>query len=137
MTRHAFDRTSLSARLPATPDAPAIARRHLDVWLPGSITDGDRGALRLLVTELVTNSVRHSDVDQDAVALDVDVDGDLIRVRVSDGGTGFEPHTPKPRGASGGYGLFLVERMAERWGVERKAGTQVWFELALTPPARA
>ena len=46
---------------------------------------------------------------------------------------GFKPGKPKPRGADGGFGLFLVERMASRWGIDTRDGTRVWFELELTP----
>jgi anti-sigma regulatory factor (Ser/Thr protein kinase) len=134
MTAHAFGHASLSTDLPATNDAPALARRALDRWLPDSVSDGDRGALRLLVTELVTNSVRHSNAGQAIVGLAARADADMIRIEVSDRGAGFVPGTPTPRGADGGYGLFLVERMTERWGVDRGDGTQVWFELALAPP---
>jgi anti-sigma regulatory factor (Ser/Thr protein kinase) len=52
-----------------------------------------------------------------------------LRVEVHDRGPGFEMRKPKPRGSSGGYGLFLVERMSDRWGVQRNDTTYVWFEL--------
>jgi serine/threonine-protein kinase RsbW len=112
-------------------ETPTLARRQLDRWLPASIAEHDRGALRLLVSELVTNCVRHAASDVDGgVELALRVDRSTIRVEVHDGGTGFEPPVaPRPRGADGGYGLFLVERMASRWGVDTRAGTRVWFEL--------
>ena len=52
-----------------------------------------------------------------------------------DGGAGFKPAGSEPRGADGGFGLFLVERMASRWGVETRDGTRVWFELDLATGA--
>jgi anti-sigma regulatory factor (Ser/Thr protein kinase) len=117
-------------------DTPTMARRQLDRWLPATVGEGDRGALRLLVSELVTNCVRHADVPRDAaVELAVRVAGKTIRVEVHDGGTGFAPTAVRPRGADGGYGLFLVERMASRWGVDTARGTRVWFELDLEPVA--
>jgi anti-sigma regulatory factor (Ser/Thr protein kinase) len=118
-------------------ETPTLARRQLDRWLPDSLAEDDRGALRLLVSELVTNCVRHANAGEAApVELAVRVAPDTIRVEVHDGGAGFDPaRTRRPRGVGGGYGLFLVERMASRWGVDRDAGTRVWFELDLAPAA--
>jgi anti-sigma regulatory factor (Ser/Thr protein kinase) len=87
--------------------------------------------VRLLVSELVTNSVRHSGSGPpESVGLDVAVDSDTIRVEVRDPGSGFEP---RPRTADrnrpGGWGLYLVDRLADRWGVVRNHFTRVWFEI--------
>ena len=122
-------------------ETPAVARHELERWLPPSLADSDRGALRLLVSELVTNSVRHAAASHSPVGLAVRIATGTIRVEVRDGGTGFEPGTPTPRAGDdaagyGGYGLFLVERMASRWGVERDDGTLVWFELDLAHDER-
>jgi len=117
-------------------DTPSVARHELERWLPDSLGESERGALRLLVSELVTNSIRHAGETEAPVALDVRIDDGTIRVEVGDRGTGFEPKLPVPRGADegfGGYGLFLVERMASRWGVDTADGTRVWFELDLAP----
>ena len=120
-------------------ETPALARHELERWLPTSMAESDRGALRLLVSELVTNSIRHAAAAESPVGLAVRIAAQTIRVEVHDGGAGFTPGTPTPRGADGGfggYGLFLVERMASRWGVEIDHGTRVWFELDLTPAGR-
>ena len=122
-------------------ETPAVARHELERWLPASLAETDRGALRLLVSELVTNSVRHAAASQRPVGLNVRIATGTIRVEVRDGGTGFDPGTPRPRRGDeaagyGGYGLFLVERMASRWGVERDDGTLVWFELDLASAER-
>jgi anti-sigma regulatory factor (Ser/Thr protein kinase) len=93
--------------------------------------------LLLLATEVVTNAVRHSGEGAADVEVVVDVDSDTVRVAVRDSGPGFERRpTGDPRGSrmpeSSGWGLYLVERLAERWGVERRPdGNEVWFELAL------
>ncbi|MEA2412662.1 MAG: serine/threonine-protein kinase RsbW [Thermoleophilaceae bacterium] len=89
--------------------------------------------VRLLVSELVTNSVRHADARaNDHVQLEVSFDDATLHVQVADSGTGFEP---RPREAAmtkaGGWGLFLVERLADRWGVARNSRTRVWFEIDL------
>ena len=85
-------------------------------------------AVRLLVTELVTNSVRYASGPQ--VRLRVAPTPDRVRVEVSDDGPGFTgPHTPDPVNG-GGYGLVLVERLADDWGVCRhEQATTVWFEM--------
>ena len=122
-----------SASFDAALETPALARHKLEGWLPSSLGESHRGALRLLVSELVTNSVRHVVGSTKPVVLAVQIGTRAIRVEVHDGGAGFEPGTPVPRGADGGFGLFLVERMASRWGVDTRDGTRVWFELDLAP----
>jgi anti-sigma regulatory factor (Ser/Thr protein kinase) len=124
---------SFTARYDPALETPALARHALEHWLPPSVPEGDRGTLRLLVSELVTNSVRHVAGSTQPVELAVRIGKRAIRVEVRDGGAGFEPGRLEPRGADGGFGLFLVERMASRWGVETQDGTRVWFELDLAP----
>ncbi len=127
---------SFTARFDSALETPALARNQLESWLPHSLSEGKRGALRLLVSELVTNSVRHVAGSAEPVELAVRIGAREIRVEVRDGGAGFDPGKPVPRGADGGFGLFLVERMASRWGVETQDGTRVWFELDLLPGGR-
>jgi anti-sigma regulatory factor (Ser/Thr protein kinase) len=117
----------LSLRLDRSPGAAAKARRGL-AKLRGDLDAPLMETLRLLVTELVTNSVRHTGAD--AVMLKVLVGNTAVWTEVTDAGPGFAPEA----GASGadhtGWGLFLVERLAERWGVSKDGhGTKVWFEL--------
>ena len=87
--------------------------------------------VRLLVSELVTNSVRHSNIRHaDPVRMRVLASASTVRVEVCDPGDGFEP---RPRDADrtrpGGWGLYLVDELADRWGVSRDDGTRVWFEI--------
>jgi anti-sigma regulatory factor (Ser/Thr protein kinase) len=85
--------------------------------------------IRLLVSELVTNSVQHASVSaEDSIRLHVDVRGQTVRVEVTDNGPGFEPVDPVPDTTTdSGWGLFLVNQLADRWGVDRK--NCVWFEI--------
>ena len=87
--------------------------------------------VELLVSELATNSVRHAGCDESAeISMEADVREDCVRLLVCDEGAGFEHVTPAPdpdRG--GGYGLLLLDRLADRWGVERNGGFCVWFEV--------
>lgn len=87
--------------------------------------------VRLLVSELIVNAVRHAGVGADGfVLLQVDVATDKVRVAVADGGPGFIPPSDQITGeaaSDSGWGLFFVSQLADRWGVE--AGGQVWFEM--------
>jgi anti-sigma regulatory factor (Ser/Thr protein kinase) len=83
--------------------------------------------LRLLITELVTNSVRHTRAD--SIGLKVLVGRNAVWTEVTDRGPGFDLDHARD-GDRTGWGLFLVERLAERWGVNQDGdATKVWFEL--------
>jgi anti-sigma regulatory factor (Ser/Thr protein kinase) len=88
--------------------------------------------VELIVSELATNSVRHAGCgESDELAMEADVRPDRVHVRLSDSGSGFEPHRPEPppTGSAGGYGLVLLERLSDRWGIQREEGFSVWFEV--------
>lgn len=87
-------------------------------------------SVRLLVTELVTNSVRHAGAG--AVELVVVVGRERVRVEISNPGAPFEPSVREAgRVSESGWGLFLVDRLSDDWGVIDDAGHQrVWFEMA-------
>ena len=121
---------AVSVDFEAGPEAAAWARNAL--LAVEQEVDADLMAdVRLLVSELVTNSVRHSGVGPpDSVGLDVAVDSETIRVEVRDNGSGFEPRRRDPnRTRPGGWGLYLVDMLADRWGVVRNHFTRVWFEI--------
>lgn len=88
--------------------------------------------LRLLVTELVTNAVRHARVDPlDGIELGVDCAADRVRVQVRDGGDGFNEFLPIPSADDvAGRGLYLVHQVASSWGIDPGPPFGVWFELA-------
>jgi anti-sigma regulatory factor (Ser/Thr protein kinase) len=110
----------------ATPDAPSEARTALKELLSGFAVDPTAGDdIRLLVSELVTNALRHSGTDE--IRLTVRP-GDPLRFGVHDTGHGMPRIRDDDR--PGGYGLPLVERLALRWGVERLPhGKTVWFDV--------
>jgi anti-sigma regulatory factor (Ser/Thr protein kinase) len=90
--------------------------------------------LRLLVSELVTNSVLHGGVGPDGhVELHVDLPDNRVRVEVCDDGDGWIPQVRSPSldsdQAAGGWGLLLVGAIADSWGVEAGERTCVWFEI--------
>ena len=87
--------------------------------------------VRLLLSEVVTNAVRHSGAPAGAkIGLTVSVSRGSVRAEVSDGGRGFEPiPRARPQLEAGGWGLHLVDRLADRWGVDRGRSVRVWFEI--------
>ena len=123
-------------RLSAAPEAAAEARRALDD-LGGELPGGRMRDVRLLVSELVTNAVRHADLaGEDVIELVIELADHRLRVEVHDPGGGFVPSAPSPDPARpSGWGLYLVAELADRWGVDSDDRTRVWFELDL--PAAA
>jgi serine phosphatase RsbU (regulator of sigma subunit)/integral membrane sensor domain MASE1/anti-sigma regulatory factor (Ser/Thr protein kinase) len=117
-------------RLPGRPGAVPSARRALRELEPG-LERAVFANLRLLVSELVTNSIRHAHAPASAsLELRATVFADRVRVEVGDAGHGFDPSEPVPnRDTASGWGLYLVDQLADRWGVANTHGTNVWFEL--------
>jgi anti-sigma regulatory factor (Ser/Thr protein kinase) len=109
------------------PASAATARQFVNDTLGGWGCDALSEAARLLVSELVTNSVLHARTDVELV------------VRLRRGGVRVEVHDASPVApvvrryedeAMTGRGLALVDQLASRWGVEsRGGGKTVWFEL--------
>ena len=119
---------TVSVELPRTPRAPFLARRALDS-LEGSLDPSVLPDVRLLVTELITNSVKYG--GDGPVRLEVQASEDSVRAEIIDQGVGF---TPKVRDADldrvGGWGLHLTEHLTSRWGTY-EGSTHVWFEIDL------
>ena len=117
-------------RLPGGPSAAATARRAVG-QLRADFDEPTMETLRLLVTELVANSVRHAKAR--FVSVKAVVTGASVWLEVSDEGPGFEVERAMRHSAQStesGWGLLLVERLANRWGIRRDGGaTHVWFEL--------
>ena len=119
----------LDAELANGPFAAREARRKIagiGAALPQQVVSD----VTLLVSELVTNSYRHGGLPKsDAIRLRVLSEGGTIRIEVADGGRAGRPEVREPD-VDGGWGLRIVEELADRWGADRgAAGTTVWFEL--------
>src|SRR5215217_7611019 len=98
-----------------------------DLLLPEKLED-----VRLVVSELVTNSVLHVGLSpDDQIWLSVEASAESVRGRVCDLGPGFRmPSKLGPRSDfSGGWGLPIVDRISDRWGVDRNSCACVWFEI--------
>jgi len=113
----------------------AQARRAVeDDDVPEDLLDD----VRLVLSELVTNSLRHSDLRQGGwIGVRTLRRPGGVRVEVCDPGPGFPPPPPLPRSSSpfGGRGLLIVDRLASRWGAHRTADGrwEVWADLDRQP----
>lgn len=130
-------RLNLQVTLPTGDGAVRLARRVTrDVLARWRLAHVEDTAV-LLVSELVTNAVRHAR-DTYAIALDLEVGTTWLRIEVQDA----DPRWPKPRTPGSldesGFGLVLVDALAGTWGVRETAtGKAVWAELDIRPPAEA
>jgi anti-sigma regulatory factor (Ser/Thr protein kinase) len=124
----------LDITVAAAPTAAGEARRALAA--SHMVTSEQEPALLLLVSELVTNSVRHAGLGhEDPIRLRARSDAVCTYVEVCDAGrSGRVPDRREPGLETlepGGLGLMLVDEMADRWGVhQHDHETCVWFELA-------
>ena len=122
---------AITFALPVTPTAPAAARQRARSL--GASVDGLQSDLELLLTELVTNVVRHSGLtEQEQMTVSIRADRSRVFAAVTDTGRGFKRPVallPRPSRMIGGYGLMLVDRIASHWGVAENNPTRVWFEL--------
>ena len=116
--------------LPALPGAVSEAR-HWTASIAADLLGAEQAAnLRLIISELVTNALRHG-AEGERIDLAVTPKPGFLCVQVTDDGPGL---APRPRALEtddqGGFGLYFVEQLTRRWGVTREnRRTRVWFEL--------
>lgn len=120
----------LELELPRDVGSAAAARQAV-AQLGAELSEDLLGDVRLLVSELVTNALRHADMGAEGhIELRVAVNRKSVRVEVSDPGNGFDPgEVPEDPETAEGWGLYLVATLSDRWGVKRDGTTLVWFEL--------
>jgi anti-sigma regulatory factor (Ser/Thr protein kinase) len=124
------ERPKQTRTLDALPSAVGEARRWVAA-VAGDLLGADQGEnLRLVISEIVTNALRHGASGQ-SIDLAVTPKPEFLCVQVTDDGPGL---APRPRALQpeedGGFGLFFVEQLTRRWGVTREnRRTRVWFEL--------
>ncbi|HEX3688824.1 MAG TPA: ATP-binding protein [Solirubrobacteraceae bacterium] len=126
------DASALCLQLASGRDAPAGARAAIaDFSARHGLHADTLATMMLLVSELVTNAVVHPEVQKPSdIGLRAHLADGTIRVEITDQGSGFTPQERDPARLDGGYGLFLLDRAAARWGVEHDQGTTVWFEVS-------
>jgi anti-sigma regulatory factor (Ser/Thr protein kinase) len=117
--------------------APGAARTVVAQCLDERVVASALDSARLLVSELVSNSLQHAGGQVGhRVVVSVELMPDWFRVGVQDSGSDAVI-APRPASldAGNGFGLNLVHLLSERWGVERlaKGGTQVWAQLPRAP----
>ena len=135
-------RRSSLVRLPPVPGSAAAARAAVDDVLGGEGPPEIRFRVRLLATELVSNSVLHAGLGpEERLSLRLDLHDDRVRVEVTDEGR-WRPGQATDDSVNdtpSGRGLLLVGALADRWGIVKNGTTKVWFEIDLQPswPTRA
>ena len=135
METNAWEEVELRRSYPATDLAPRAAREALAAVVV-DLPDDQIAIGRLLISELVSNSVKYGSSEADSkLGLFVGVERNRLRVEVSDASQGSAEL--RQAGEDGGYGLLLVDSLSSRWGSSRDRDLNVtWFELDLPPPGR-
>jgi len=118
-------RFGINRRMRAGLNSPVEARRVVGA-LP--LEEDARERLALLVTELVTNSIRHGGLAAgDPIELELAGEDGQVWVAVHDRGAGFDPNNANGDSMDFGYGLAIVASLADEWGVETGPdGCTVW-----------
>lgn len=116
-------------RLPPDVTAPALARRTVNDLL-ASLPDSLCAQLSLVASELVTNVLRHSSAPNAEATLTLALAPDRVTLAVTDAGAGFDPgERPASTDPTGGWGLQVLDAIADRWWVERDGTTRVICEI--------
>ena len=127
------ERPTLRLELPARLEyLPEVRRALEDLELSRVFLED----AQLLTTELVSNSMRHAGLEpDDVIVVTVTCSAGMLRVTVQDAGTQTLPEhivagsiRPSPNGRSG-WGLYLVDKLATRWGTKVGGRIGFWFEL--------
>jgi anti-sigma regulatory factor (Ser/Thr protein kinase) len=133
--RHREVRIAGTVLLPCVPASVAVARRRLAAELTAAgIFDGVVGDAVLVVSELLSNAVRHArPLPGSKLLLAWAVDDGAVEVAVSDGGASTRPMTAQATVSSlGGRGLDIVGYLARSWGVRTDdTGLTVWAVVAV------
>jgi anti-sigma regulatory factor (Ser/Thr protein kinase) len=115
--------SAVSTILPRAPGSISEARRlvHANTTM---LSPRRRADAALMVSELVTNALVHG---TGTMKLRIDLEPTGLRIEVSDEGNVSLYPSPTP-GAHGGWGLRIVDELADDWGVV-EGSTKVWFRL--------
>jgi anti-sigma regulatory factor (Ser/Thr protein kinase) len=121
-------RLALTAVPHASREARYVARAVLQDW---DVATGLVDDAVLVISELVTNAVRHAGTAT-TLELEIGQTGDRLRIALIDG----DATEPRPRsagaGAEDGRGLAILAALSDRWGIEPlQGGKRVWWEVDL------
>lgn len=121
--------------LPADNSAPLLARSSLNDLIPPPDLSDRADDARLAISEIAANAVRHGGLrpDQDTIRLVIEADEHRVRVEMEQGTAAEGVRIVAPRPADpltiGGFGLRLVDHVADEWGFEPGPPGRVWFEF--------
>ena len=117
-------------RFPPAPASVRRAREAVASALEGRVSAEVERDVVLLVSEVVTTSLKHATPEAVGdIAVLISIRDDRIRVEVSDGGPGFDPQVRPSREGPSGWGLYLVDYLADRWGITGDGSNALWFEF--------
>lgn len=129
VTETPYEAARAELRLPPDVSAPALARRAVNDLL-GSLPSPLLAQLSLVASELVTNVLRHCTAEDQAATLTLALAPERVMLMVADAGSGFDPFDrPQSDDPTGGWGLQVLDAVADRWWVERDGATKVICEI--------
>ena len=123
-------------RLPFAPTAPGMGRRYAADFVSDLLPPARSDEVVLMVSELVGNAVRHGEPEADGlIGIRLQADDSAIRVAVVDGAPEFTLESLDLDGANGRrhFGLRMVDKLADRWGLSLDGKKAIWFEVDLEP----
>jgi two-component sensor histidine kinase len=128
---------TVAIQLPPEPESARRAREQLEVFR-SSLDEVSFVDLCLLVNELVVEALRTEDgASAKSIELRAERDGDRVRVVIAEGGGAYQLPSRRPEPGTPGFGLHLVQRLSDRWGMRRERDrASVWLELLPIPLRR-
>ena len=115
-------RAPITMRLPFTPSSVSVARHRLKAFMREVGGSGEAFEdARVVISELVANSVRHAQPLTDGqIQVSWTLEDRGLQLSVTDGGSGTRPRTVNaPSSALAGRGMAIVEILAQEWWTER------------------
>jgi anti-sigma regulatory factor (Ser/Thr protein kinase) len=130
----------LTRTYPADPATPRRLREDVAAAIAPLLGPRRLADVELMAGEVATNAILHSEGD-DAVELRIRLDGDSMRIEITNTGASFDPNAPQRRDGPSGWGLRILDYLADDWGVEVSSPNVVWFRVdvqpsSAEPPAR-
>ena len=125
-------RAPITIRLPFTPASVSVARQQLKNWMSENGGTGEAVEdARVVVSELVANSIRHaSPLSDGQIHVSWVLDHQGIELSVTDGGSTTRPRKVNaPSSALAGRGMAIVETLAQEWWSERTGSRTTVYAL--------